>query len=136
VLVHELDDKATIKKVRTFFEKDFPKLLNMAHISYLDVKSPMMSDVPKAITNENTIDNKMNWHNYAIDVLNKVVKAFDGVDEKKRKSIEARYFNHLTWYEITDLTGYSRTQGSKILNDALIEFAWAFADNEDLRVFK
>lgn len=136
MLVHELDDKATIKKVRTFFEKDFPKLLNMAHISYLDVKSPMMSDVPKAITNENTIDNKMNWHNYAIDVLNKVVKAFDGVDEKKRKSIEARYFNHLTWYEITDLTGYSRTQGSKILNDALIEFAWAFADNEDLRVFK
>lgn len=136
MLVHELDDKATIKKVRTFFEKDFPKLLNMAHISYLDVKSPMMSDVPKAITNENTIDNKMNWHNYAIDVLNKVVKAFDGVDEKKRKFIEARYFNYLTWYEITDLTGYSRTQGSKILNDALIEFAWAFADNEDLRVFK
>lgn len=136
MLVHELDDKATIKKVRTFFEKDFPKLLNMAHISYLDVKSPMMSDVPKAITNENTIDNKMNWHNYAIDVLNKVVKAFDGVDKKKRKFIEARYFNHLTWYEITDLTGYSRTQGSKILNDALIEFAWAFADNEDLRVFK
>lgn len=42
----------------------------------------------------------------------------------------------LTWYEITDLTGYSRTQGSKILNDALIEFAWAFADNEDLRAFK
>lgn len=136
MLVHELDDKATIKKVRTFFEKDFPKLLNMAHISYLDVKSPMMSDVPKAIANENTIDNKMNWHNYAIDVLNKVVKAFDGVDEKKRKSIEARYFNRLTWYKITDLTGYSRTQGSKILNDALIKFAWAFADNEDLRVFK
>lgn len=136
MLVHELDDKVTIKKVRTFFEKDFPKLLNMAHISYLDVKSPMMSDVPKAITNENTIDNKMNWHNYAIDVLNKVVKAFDGVDEKKRRFIEARYFNHLTWYEITDLTGYSRTQGSKILNDALIEFAWAFADTEDLRVFK
>ncbi|ASC09220.1 hypothetical protein O9Z69_04720 [Pediococcus pentosaceus] len=80
MLVHELDNKATVKKVRMFFEKDFPKFLNMAHISYLDVKSPTLNNVPKASTNENTIDNKMNWHNYAIDVLNKVVKAFDGVD--------------------------------------------------------
>lgn len=60
MLVHKLDDKATIKKVRTFFQKDFPKLLNMAHVSYLDVKSPIMSDVPKASTNENSMDNKMN----------------------------------------------------------------------------
>lgn len=136
MLVHELDGKVTIEKVRTFFEKDLSKLLDMAHISYSDVKSPMMSDVPKASANENSMDNKMSWHNYAIDILNKVVKAFDGVGEKKRRFIEARYFNHLTWYEITDLTGYSRTQGSKILNDALIEFAWAFVDTEGLRIFK
>ncbi|MDQ7252382.1 ArpU family phage packaging/lysis transcriptional regulator [Pediococcus pentosaceus] len=136
MLLPEIDHKATIKQVKRFFEKDFRKLQNMAHVSYMDVKSPTLSDLPNKSVASNGIDSKMNNHMYAIERLAEIKEALTGIRENKRKFIEYRYFKRLTWYDIAELTGYSRTQSNKLLNSALIEFAYAFVDTEDLRVIK
>ncbi|MCT1177968.1 ArpU family phage packaging/lysis transcriptional regulator [Pediococcus pentosaceus] len=136
MLLPELDHKATIKQVKRFFGKDFQTLQNMAHVSYMDIKSPTLSDLPNKSVASNGIDSKMNNHMYAIEMLAEVKEALSGIKEDSRKFIEYRYFKQLTWYDITELTGYSRTQSNKLLNSALIEFAYAFVDTEDLRVIK
>lgn len=136
MLLPELDHKATIKQVKRFFGKDFQTLQNMAHVSYMDIKSPTLSDLPNKSVASNGIDSKMNSHMYAIEMLAEVKEALSGIKEDSRKFIEYRYFKQLTWYDITELTGYSRTQSNKLLNSALIEFAYAFVDTEDLRVIK
>ena len=136
MLLPEIDHKATIKQVKRFFEKDFRKLQNMAHVSYMDVKSPTLSDLPNKSVASNGIDSKMNNHMYAIERLAEIKEALTGIRENKRKFIEYRYFKRLTWYDIAELTGYSRTQSNKLFNSALIEFAYAFVDTEDLRVIK
>lgn len=136
MLLPELDHKATIKQVKRFFGKDFQTLQNMAHVSYMDIKSPTLSDLPNKSVASNGIDGKMNNYMYAIEMLAEVKEALSGIKEDSRKFIEYRYFKQLTWYDITELTGYSRTQSNKLLNSALIEFAYAFVDTEDLRVIK
>lgn len=136
MLLPELDHKATIKQAKRFFEKDFQTLQNMAHVSYMDIKSPTLSNLPNKSVASNGIDSKMNNHMYAIERLAEIKEALTGIRENKRKFIEYRYFKCLTWYEIEELTGYGRTQGNSILNSALIEFAYAFVDTEDLRVIK
>ncbi|MBF7105060.1 RNA polymerase subunit sigma-70 [Pediococcus pentosaceus] len=136
MLLPELDHKATIKQVKRFFEKDFQTLQNMAHVSYMDIKSPTLNDLPNRSVASNGIDSKINNHMYAIEMLAEIKEALTGIRENKRKFIEYRYFKCLTWYEIEELTGYGRTRGSEILNSGLIEFAYAFVDTEDLRVIK
>ncbi|MFA9353485.1 ArpU family phage packaging/lysis transcriptional regulator [Pediococcus pentosaceus] len=136
MLLPELDHKATIKQVKRFFEKDFQTLQNMAHVSYMDIKSPTLSDLPNKNVASNGIDSKINNHMCAIEMLAEIKEALTGIRENKRKFIEYRYFKCLTWYEIEELTGYGRTRGSEILNSGLIEFAYAFVDTEDLRVIK
>ncbi|GEP18398.1 ArpU family phage packaging/lysis transcriptional regulator [Pediococcus pentosaceus] len=136
MLLPELDHKATIKQVKRFFEKDFQTLQNMAHVSYMDIKSPTLSDLPNKNVASNGIDSKINNHMYAIEMLAEIKEALTGIRENKRKFIEYRYFKCLTWYEIEELTGYGRTRGSEILNSGLIEFAYAFVDTEDLRVIR
>lgn len=136
MLLPELDHKATIKRVKRFFEKDFQTLQSMAHVSYMDIKSPTLSNLPNKSVASNGNDSKMGNHMYALQMLAEVKEALTGIRENKRKFIEYRYFKCLTWYEIGELTGYGRTQGNSILNSALIEFAYAFVDTEDLRVIK
>lgn len=136
MLLPELDQKATIKQVKRFFEKDFQTLQNMAHVSYMDIKSPTLNDLPNRGVASNGIDSKMNNHMYAIEMLAEIKEALTGIRGNKRKFIEYRYFKCLTWYEIEELTGYGRTRGSEILNSGLIEFAYAFSDIKGLRVIK
>lgn len=136
MLLPELDCKATIEQTKRFFEKDFRTLQNMAHVAYTDIKSPTLKDLPDKSVIGNAINSKTNNYMYAIETLAEVRTALSEIDRHSRKLIEYRYFKQLTWHNITGLTEYSLTYSQKLLNDALIEFANAFVDVEDLRVFK
>ncbi|MCT1178720.1 RNA polymerase subunit sigma-70 [Pediococcus pentosaceus] len=135
-LLPELDETKTIKKVKRFFEKEFPTLQNMAHVAFVDIKSPVISGMPVSHGAGNSSETKVSMHAYAKDVLGKVVNACNGLDQKHRHILELRYFKKLTWYEIYQLTGYGKTRGNELLNEAFLQFAWAFVDVEDLRKFK
>ncbi len=135
-LLPELDDEKTIQNVRLFFEKDFEKLQRMAHIAYVDIGSPVISGMPATHSSDNASESKSTLHVYAKDMLEKVKKACCGMDRLHREFMEYRYFKRLKWYEIEAITGYHRSRGNEILNEACLQFAWAFADTEDFRVFK
>lgn len=135
-LLPELDEVKTIEKVKCFFEKEFPTLQNMAHTIFVDIKSPVISGMPASHSADNGTEAKVTLHAYAKDILGKVIKACGGLDSKHRQILEMKYFKKLTWYEIGELTGYGRSRGSEILNEAFLQFAWAFADIDDFRVFK
>lgn len=135
-LLPELDEDKTIKNVKRFFEKEFPTLQNMAHTVFVDIKSPVISGMPVSHSADNGAETKVTLHAYAKDILGKVIKACGGLDQKHRHILELRYFKCLTWYEIEDLTGYGKTRGREILNESFLQFAWAFVDTEDLRIFK
>lgn len=135
-LLPELDEVKTIEKVKCFFEKEFPTLQNMAHTVFVDIKSPVISGMPVSHSADNGAETKVTLHAYAKDILGKVIKACGGLDYDHRHVLELRYFKRLTWSEIEELTGYNRGYENKRLNEALLQFAWAFVDVEDLRVFK
>ena len=135
-LLPELDEVKTIGKVKCFFEKEFPTLQNMAHTAFVDIKSPVISGMPVSHSADNGAEAKVTLHVYAKDILNKVIISCGGLDYDHRHVLELRYFKQLTWSEIEELTGYNRGYENKRLNEALLQFAWAFADVEDLRVFK
>lgn len=135
-LLPELDEVKTIGKVKCFFEKEFPTLQNMAHTAFVDIKSPVISGMPVSHSADNGAEAKVTLHVYAKDILNKVIISCGGLDYDHRHVLELRYFKRLTWSEIEELTGYNRGYENKRLNEALLQFAWAFVDVEDLRVFK
>jgi DNA-directed RNA polymerase specialized sigma subunit len=108
----------------------------MAHTAFVDIKSPVISGMPVSHSADNGAETKVTLHAYAKDILGKVIKACGGLDQKHRQILELRYFKCLTWYEIEDLTGYGKTRGREILNESFLQFAWAFVDTEDLRIFK
>lgn len=135
-LLPELDETKTVENVKRFFEKEFPILQNMAHTIFTDIKSPVISGMPISHSSDNRSETKTTLHVYAKDMLEKVIEACGGLDQKHRHILELRYFKCLTWYEIEDLTGYGKTRGREILNESFLQFAWAFVDTEDLRIFK
>nr|WP_275556823.1 ArpU family phage packaging/lysis transcriptional regulator [Pediococcus pentosaceus] len=135
-LLPELDETKTVENVKRFFEKEFPILQNMAHTIFADIKSPVISGMPISHSSDNRSETKATLHVYAKGMLEKVIKACGGLDQKHRHILELRYFKRLTWYEIEELTGYGKTRGREILNEAFLQFSWAFVDTEDLRSFK
>ncbi|MGQ2176566.1 ArpU family phage packaging/lysis transcriptional regulator [Pediococcus acidilactici] len=135
-LLPELDEAKTIEKVKYFFEKEFSTLQNMAHTTFVDIKSPVISGMPVSHSTDNGAEAKVTLHVYAKDILSKVVKACGGLDHKHRRMLELRYFKQLMWYEIEQLTGYGKTRAQEILSEAFLQFAWAFADVDDLRALK
>ncbi|MGX6452715.1 hypothetical protein ACWM0J_01580 [Pediococcus acidilactici] len=52
-LLPELDEVKTIEKVKCFFEKEFPTLQNMAHTTFVDIKSPVISGMPVSHSADN-----------------------------------------------------------------------------------
>ncbi|MFP7242407.1 ArpU family phage packaging/lysis transcriptional regulator [Pediococcus pentosaceus] len=135
-VITPLDEKATIANVRRFFSKDFPRLQVIAHISYVDIKTPVLSGMPAnhSVTNANV--DKFTSHAQANVLLEQIVDACSGLDEMPRKVLDLRYFKGMTWLQITERLGYSTRRCQQLLSIALLDFAIAFQDVEDFRVLQ
>ena len=135
-LLPELDVPATIHNTKRFFEKDFRQLQFMAHINYVDIKSPIISGMPSSHGSNNSMEDKATSYSHAKDVLKHVIWACNGLDRDQRDVLEMRIFRQMHWQEIMEVKHLSsRSQCYEILKSAYLQFAWGFADTEDLRVF-
>ena len=132
----ELDEKATINNVRRFFEHDLPIIQARAHISFVDVKSPVISGMPSSGMTENANDNKYSIHAQASKWVDDIIKAHQGMKQPHRSFLELRYFKGLKWLEVEERTGYSSKRGQEIINEAFLGFAEAFADTYDYREYR
>lgn len=135
-LFKEVDERKTISNVRNFFEHDFVRIQQQAHVSFIDVKSPIISGMPRSEHYGNATDEKFVTHIKAIDYLNCVVDACKGLNEKQRLLIELRYFKGLDWTAIEQRAHVSKRRCHDLLNEALLGFAEAFTDTMKLQVFK
>ncbi|GED35272.1 hypothetical protein [Weissella hellenica] len=54
--------KQHIENIRLFFEHDWPIIQNRAHISFVDIKSPVISGMPTGSMNGNSNDDKYSIH--------------------------------------------------------------------------
>ena len=132
----ELDEKATVNNVRRFFEHDWPIIQERAHISFVDVKSPVISGMPSSGMTENANDNKYSIHAQASKWVDDIIKAHQGMKQPHRSFLELRYFKGLKWLEVEERTGYSSKRGQEIINEAFLGFAEAFADTYDYREYR
>ena len=135
-LLPDIDEEKTIANVRDFFEHDFKRLQNMAHISYVSIKSPIISGMPIGSSVSNSTDDKLTNYSYARKTLDDVTRACEHMPEIYRAVLEYRYFKGLSWLEVTDILDYSTRRGQQLINDSLLQFAEAFSDVYDYRVFK
>ncbi|MFP7242370.1 ArpU family phage packaging/lysis transcriptional regulator [Pediococcus pentosaceus] len=135
-LLPEIDEKATIANVRKFFDKDFPRLQVMAHISYVDIKSPIITGMPSQQHYGNLVDDKLTAYANANALLDRVLDACRSMRHPHREFMEKRYFKNMSWLMINQSSGYSPRRCQQIINEAFLQFAEAFQDTEDFRVFK
>ncbi|GAK31892.1 hypothetical protein WOSG25_180430, partial [Weissella oryzae SG25] len=134
-LLPEIDEARTVEKARYFFDKELPTIKRMAHKSYIDVKSPIISGMPSSRSINNATDEKLTNHAYAEMILDEVIEACKTMKFPHRKIIELRYLKMVKWNKIFEQMGYSESRGYQLIREAFLQFAWAFADVEDLRVF-
>lgn len=135
-LFPELNEDETVENVRELFESDLPKLQNMAHVNYIEAKAQVISGMPSGGSRGNSSLDKSNNYAYANSMLSEIIDACDSMRAPHREFLELRYFKGLEWLEIEIRTGYSTRRGLQIIREAFLQFAWAFSDIKDLRVFK
>ncbi|MFC6178672.1 ArpU family phage packaging/lysis transcriptional regulator [Weissella sagaensis] len=130
-----LDEKATIRNVREFFNRELPIIKARAHQAYIDIKSPVWDDIPKSTNVDNGAERKLTNHMQAKQWLTEIVEAINAIPEKLRQFIDYRYMKYKQWIEIEELSGYSRKRGQQLLNEAFLYFADGFTDTYDFRVW-
>ncbi|QOD85392.1 hypothetical protein IE337_04080 [Weissella viridescens] len=130
-LLPDINEKQTTENVRNFFNKVFPRLQNMAHISYVEIQSPIITGMPIGAKTDNSNEDKLTTKS----ILDDFLRACKTMPYSYRDIMELKYFKGLSWFEITERLGYSTRRGHELINDAFLQFAYAFADTEDFRVF-
>lgn len=99
----ELDEKATIRNVRGFFNKELPIIKARAHQAYIDIQNYDFKNIPT--------DEKLSNHMQACQRLDEIVKAVIAISSKNRQFIDYRYMKCLRWLEIEERSGYSMRRG-------------------------
>lgn len=132
----EIDEHATIEQVRKFFDNDLPKIMLMANKSYVDIKSPVISGMPSQPHEGNSTDDKLSNYAYANSILESFLLACKSMPHPHREFIELRYLKDLSWGDIEIRMNVTTRRGNQIINEAFLQFAWAFSDTEDFRIFK
>ncbi|SCB99079.1 hypothetical protein [Weissella bombi] len=123
----DLDEKATIRNVREFFNRELPIIKARAHQAYIDIQNYDFKNIPN--------DEKLSNYMQACQRLDEIVKAVIAIPTKNRQFIDYRYMKYKQWLEIEELSGYSRKRGQELLNEAFLYFANGFTDTYDFRVW-
>lgn len=145
------DRKRTIKNVSNFFgdptainsSSEFKDLVDLAHLTSNDLMyhSPIISDMPKAATFGNRTEDativwseKMSDSQFAKWKIQCILKAMRNMDKRFGDLLFNRHFRNMTFDELSDLTGYSNANLSKLLNTAYLKLALWTADELTLIV--
>lgn len=132
-LLPELNKRETVSNVRFLFEKELPRLENMAHVS---LGSPGVSDMPTNRPDGNGNDQKYTDAIWARDIIANIKSACEYMPEPYRTMLKLRYFHKLTWSEIEERMYISERVGQKRIEKAFMYFAESFYATDDLRVNK
>mgnify|MGYP004474894059 FL=1 len=123
-----IDDKVTVKRVRTFFTDELPKLQLLAHVRLSGVSLDAM---PVHHSNENTAMDKMTRQVQAQMYIDDMVEALSVLPDIERKVIVLKYTQGLQWFAISDRLHLSVRRLQEIMQNALNSFDLAFLETLD-----
>lgn len=127
----------TYKNVDEFFKGKFDRMQNMAHVSFVDLKSPVISGMPGG--NDaygNSMDEKFSKHVNARIGVNNVLQAARSLRRPYREIIEGRYLRNMTWHQVSERACISERQAQRQLQEACVAFAMAYCDVENFCVYE
>ena len=142
--VDDIDDKATQERVRSFFKttfnqsSQFERLMARANGSLNDLKSPQLSDMPKAKSFENTQELNIERSMRFQDEYQACVYAINHIPDRYRRIFYNYYVDNVyrdkSWTDVANSLGLSRSQANEVMNKALIIFADNYHGREDFRI--
>lgn len=132
-LLPELDKRKTVDNVRYLFEKELPRLENMARVS---LGSQTISDMPTSRPDGNGNDKKFTDAIWAKNIITNIKAACEYMPEPYRTMLKLRYFDCLSWRAIEERMYISERVGQKRIERAFMYFAESFYATDDLRVNK
>lgn len=128
--------KKRLTGLSIFFNHTIPKMERYAHQSITDIKSPTISDMPKANHVGNSAEETIYKHLYAQEVLKRTIEAIENCSNISKMIISKLYFTRekpLDW-QIMKQLHYHENRYYFYKNRAFLEFADAYL-LEDLHVF-
>lgn len=120
-----IDDKVTVKRVRTFFTDELPKLQLLAHVRLSGVS---LDALPAHHSNENTAMDKMTRQVQAQMYIDDMVGALSVLPDIERKVILLKYIQGLQWFAVSDRLHLSVRRLQEIMQNALNSFDLAFLE--------
>ena len=123
----EIDEKATIKNTRKFFEKDLERYQTMCAGRY-DIHSLNFDNIKvNSSVNPSAVANRYNLIIAYNDRLACLKPAIDNCTNEPTKPykrvLELKYLKQLLAWQVAENIGYSHTQYNVIYKQALLQFA-------------
>ena len=136
-LFPQVDEKATVNKVKHFLKHSLPQMQRYSHKDISGIKSPIITDMPKGSSVGNQAQEAITQIVYAEQVINSVVAALKSCDTISRKLLIDVYVgkSKMPDYLEMEALGYEKTRYQFYKNRACLQFADSFMI-EDLHVFK
>lgn len=136
-LFPQVDEKATVNKVKHFLKHTLPQMQRYSHKDISGIKSPIITDMPKGGSVGNQAEETITQRVYAGQVINSVVAALKSCDTISRKLLIDVYVgkSKMPDYLEMEALGYEKTRYQFYKNRACLQFADSFMI-EDLHVFK
>lgn len=136
-LFPQVDEKATVNKVKHFLKHTLPQMQRYSHKDISGIKSPIITDMPKGGSVGNQTEETITQRVYAGQVINSVVAALKSCDVISRKLLIDVYIGNSKTPDYLEMEalGYEKTRYQFYKNRACLQFADSFMI-ADLHVFK
>ncbi|MHC6536728.1 ArpU family phage packaging/lysis transcriptional regulator [Latilactobacillus sakei] len=133
-LFPQVDEKATINKVKHFFKVTLPAMQRYSHKDINGIKSPVITDMPRGGSVGNQQEETITQRLYAGQVVERSKEAIACCDAISRQILWAVYVKENTITAAQLESGYGETRFRYYKNRACLQFADAFMI-EDLHEF-
>lgn len=136
-LFPEIDENRTASKVMSFLKTVFPRMLRVSGLGITDLKSPVISDMPKGNSTGNPAEETITRRLVADQIVRQTRDAIYHCDVKSNTILELLYLTSGQYgdEQVWEHIGYEKTQYYYYKKIALLSFADAYL-LEDLHCYK
>ena len=132
----EVDEVATRKNVKKFFEKIFPRLIMLSEFSSTQLQSPTLSDMPASKPVGNTNEKKIITMLEAQRLVKEAIESMKYVRGHGSTILYDTYVLNIDNWKTANKIGYSQSRYHDLKNQSLLDFADAFMYEKDFHVYK
>lgn len=123
----EVDEKQTVKNVKHFLSVTLPRMETISYKKITDLKSPVISDLPKAPSAGNSAEMTIYKKLYAEQVVVRCKQAIEHCDHISQVILKRLFIeSHMYDYRLMGELGYAENRFYFYKNRACLMFADAY----------